>query len=140
MSITNYVVYLSRKFVIQLYVIAIWFYCPQKLLDYLAFEFECTWWRLLRTWRLFWVYLMKVILSVPDEGYSRNASCALDLISTVLIQHVDKRRILYWTFPDEYPSESVQGAFISPSIIWVGIQNLKKSLYTIVVLYLTCTK
>jgi hypothetical protein len=20
-------------------------------------------------WRLFWVYLMKVILSVPDEGY-----------------------------------------------------------------------
>jgi hypothetical protein len=21
-------------------------------------------------WRLFWVYLMKVILSVPDEGYS----------------------------------------------------------------------
>jgi hypothetical protein len=23
---------------------------------------------------------MKVILSVPDEGYSRNSSCALDLI------------------------------------------------------------
>jgi hypothetical protein len=22
-------------------------------------------------WRLFWVYLMKVILSVPDEGYSK---------------------------------------------------------------------
>jgi hypothetical protein len=21
-------------------------------------------------WRLFWVYLMKVILSVPDEGYT----------------------------------------------------------------------
>ena len=21
-------------------------------------------------WRLFWAYLMKVILSVPDEGYS----------------------------------------------------------------------
>ena len=24
-------------------------------------------------WRLFWAYLMKVILSIPDEGYSRNA-------------------------------------------------------------------
>ena len=23
-------------------------------------------------WRLFWSYLMKVILIVPDEGYSRN--------------------------------------------------------------------
>ena len=28
---------------------------------------------------------MKVILSVPDEGYSRNASCALNLISTFLL-------------------------------------------------------
>jgi len=27
---------------------------------------------------------MKVIMSVPDEGYSRNASCALNLISTFL--------------------------------------------------------
>jgi len=26
------------------------------------------------------------ILSVPDEGYSRNASCALNLISTFLLQ------------------------------------------------------
>jgi len=25
---------------------------------------------------------MKVIMSVPDEGYCRNASCALNLIST----------------------------------------------------------
>jgi hypothetical protein len=25
-----------------------------------------------RTWRLFWTYLMKVILSVPDEGYSEH--------------------------------------------------------------------
>jgi hypothetical protein len=39
-----------------------------------------------------WAYLMKVILSVPDkgyyvphEGYSRNASCALDWISTFLL-------------------------------------------------------
>ena len=30
-------------------------------------------------------YLMKVILSLPDEGYSRNASCALNLISTFLL-------------------------------------------------------
>jgi hypothetical protein len=28
---------------------------------------------------------MKVILSVPDEGYSRKASCALNWISTFLI-------------------------------------------------------
>jgi len=27
---------------------------------------------------------MKVILRVPDEGYSRNASCALNFISTFL--------------------------------------------------------
>jgi hypothetical protein len=32
-------------------------------LAFQSFDFECTW------WRLFWVYLMKVILSVPDEGY-----------------------------------------------------------------------
>ena len=30
----------------------------------------------------FRAYLMKVILSVPDEIYSRNALCALNLIST----------------------------------------------------------
>jgi hypothetical protein len=64
--------------------------------------FERTWWRLFwaylmkvilsvpdegyfeRTWwRLFWAYLMRVILSVPDE-VSRNASCALNLISKFL--------------------------------------------------------
>ena len=28
---------------------------------------------------------MKVILSVPDEGYSRNVSCALNLMSTFLL-------------------------------------------------------
>ena len=44
-----------------------------------------------RTW---WAYLMKVIertwwrsLSVPDEGYSRNASCTLSLISTFYSLH-----------------------------------------------------
>jgi hypothetical protein len=36
-------------------------------------------------WRLFCAYLMKVILSVPDEGYSRNASRALNLISSLFI-------------------------------------------------------
>jgi hypothetical protein len=67
-----------------------WLYCSQRFLNYLAFQsfdIERTW------WRLFWAYLMKVIqaertwwrlfrLSVPDEGYSRNLSCALNLIST----------------------------------------------------------
>jgi hypothetical protein len=67
--------------------------------------FEGTWWRLfwgylmkviLRVpdecyfegtwWRLFWGYLMKVILRVRDEDYSRNASFALNLISTFLLQ------------------------------------------------------
>jgi hypothetical protein len=36
-------------------------------------------------WSLFWAYLMKVILSVPDEGYSRNTSWALNLISKFLL-------------------------------------------------------
>ena len=40
--------------------------------------FEHTW------WRLFWAYLMKVILSVPDEGYSRNVLWTINLISTFL--------------------------------------------------------
>jgi hypothetical protein len=33
-------------------------------------------------------YLMKVILSVPDEGYSRNASCAQNLISSFLLYFI----------------------------------------------------
>jgi hypothetical protein len=78
-----------------------------KTSNYLAFQsfdFERTWRRLFwayltkvilsvpdegyseRTWRrLFWAYLTKVILSVPDEGYSRYASCELNLISTILL-------------------------------------------------------
>jgi len=31
---------------------------------------------------------MKVILSVSDEGYSRNVSCALNLISTFLFDDI----------------------------------------------------
>ena len=33
-------------------------------------------------------YPMKVILSVPDEGYSRNASCTLNLISKFLSDQI----------------------------------------------------
>jgi hypothetical protein len=33
-------------------------------LAFQSFVYERTW------WRLFWAYPMKVILSVPDEGYS----------------------------------------------------------------------
>jgi hypothetical protein len=32
--------------------------------------------------------MRKVILSVHEEGYSRNASCALNLISTILFQRI----------------------------------------------------
>ena len=32
---------------------------------------------------------MKVILSVPDEGYSRNASCVVNLISPFLLLFYD---------------------------------------------------
>jgi len=42
-----------------------------------------TWWRLFQTrtwWRLFQTHV------VPDEGYSRHASCALNVISTFLFQ------------------------------------------------------
>jgi hypothetical protein len=39
-------------------------------------------------WRLFWSYLMKVILIVPDEGYSRNASWALSLVSMFLVEYL----------------------------------------------------
>ena len=84
-------------------------HCLNFLLNNMAFQslaFERIWWRLFllfwaylmkvimsvsdegyyeRTWwRLFWAYLMKVNLSVSDEGYSWNASCALNLISTFL--------------------------------------------------------
>ena len=46
-------------------VLALWCFCPKTLNDlaFQSFDFERTW------WRLFWAYLMKVILSVPDEGY-----------------------------------------------------------------------
>ena len=72
-----------------------------KTLNYLAFQvfdFERTWWRLFWAylmkvilsipdegyfehtwWRLFWAYLMKVILSVPDDGYSRIVRTKFDI-------------------------------------------------------------
>ena len=34
-------------------------------------------------------------LSVPDEGYSRNASCPLNLISTLLLRKPGKCNVLY---------------------------------------------
>jgi len=43
----------------------IWLFCSQTLLDYLTFQSFS-------------------ILSVPDEDYSRNLSCTLNLISTFL--------------------------------------------------------
>jgi hypothetical protein len=61
-----------------------WLFCSSPLVFLLPktfkyFGFERTWWRLFR-----WVYLMKVIpLSVPDEGYSRNVLCILNLLSMV---------------------------------------------------------
>ena len=39
---------------------------------------------------------MKVISSVSDEGYSRNASCALNLISTFLLLSLS-RYLWWWT-------------------------------------------
>jgi hypothetical protein len=36
---------------------------------------------------------MKVILSVPDEGYSRNSSCTLNLISTFLFSLLKKEKL-----------------------------------------------
>jgi hypothetical protein len=40
----------------------LWFHCSHYL-HFQSFHLERTW------WMLFWAYLMKVILNVPDEGY-----------------------------------------------------------------------
>ena len=93
---------LIRKhvYIVDLFVDVIWPLTKSRpfgfvaltILNYLvfqSFDSERTWWRLFweylmkvilsvpdegysesTWWRLFWVYLMKVILSVPDEGYS----------------------------------------------------------------------
>jgi hypothetical protein len=82
-----------------------------------SIDFECTWWRVFQSidfectwWRVFqsidfectrmkgipvywlWVYLMKGIpvywlWVYPDEGYSRDTWCALNYISTVLLNY-----------------------------------------------------
>ena len=63
---------------------AFWFSCSYRHLNYLAFQPFV--WCLMKVilsipeegysehtwWRLFWAYLMKVILSIPDEGYSEH--------------------------------------------------------------------
>jgi hypothetical protein len=71
---------IKKPYLIRLYVFimknnvsSIWFYCSQN------FELFC--FPIFR----FWAYPMKVILSVPNEGYSRDAPCPLNLISTLLL-------------------------------------------------------
>jgi hypothetical protein len=42
---------------------------------------------------------MKVILSVPDEGYSKNMSCSLNLISTFLYMKISfKKCVIFYIF------------------------------------------
>jgi hypothetical protein len=56
-----------------------------------------------RTWSwLFWAYPMMVILSVPDHGYSRNASCALNCISTFLFICIKLNRYTRISWLDVY--------------------------------------
>jgi hypothetical protein len=55
---------------------------------------RATWWRLFQSFDLE-CYLMKVIpvfwpWVLPDEGYSRNASCALNLIATFFLLFLNK--------------------------------------------------
>jgi hypothetical protein len=47
---------------------------------------------------------MKVIMSVPDEGYSRNASCTLNLISMLLF--------LKWRFLCNFYLFNMQSKFM----------------------------
>ena len=46
------------------------------------------------------------VLSVPDEAYSRNASCALNLISTFLLIHLT---VIYHTFKMQYTRHGTNG-------------------------------
>jgi hypothetical protein len=65
---------------------------------------ERAWWRLLQK-RAWWRLLQKrawwrLFQNVPDEGYSRNASCALNLISTFLLPSKNAMSPIgfdYWT-------------------------------------------
>jgi hypothetical protein len=58
-------------------------------------------------------YLMKVILRVPNEGYSRNVFCALKLISTFLM--------VIWVF-GEYNYES-----FSVHLLMTAVQKKMKA-------------
>ena len=97
-----------------------------------------TWWRLfvhdegysylmkvIRTWwRLFvpdegYPYLMKVIrtwwrLFVHDEGYSRNRSCTLNVISTLLLLSLGRHLYLWTISPRGYHPPSSQFWLILP--------------------------
>jgi hypothetical protein len=56
--------------------------------------FERTW------WRLFWTYLMKVILNVPDEGYFERTWWRL--FWTYLMKVIEDEQTTQW------PKEKVQ--------------------------------
>jgi hypothetical protein len=47
-------------------------------------------------------------LSVPDDGHFRNASCALDLISTILLLSQDRYHCWWLLIPDGYHPPSSQ--------------------------------
>ena len=69
---------------------------------------------------------MKVILSVPYEGYSRNASCVLNYISTLLLElylfRICQVTFHFYTFNFYFnklvPIIEIRGPLESVSLIW----------------------
>ena len=80
---------------------AFWFYCCQKLI---------------------WLSNLS-ILSVPDEGYSRNASCALNQISTFLFG-MSRDGMLSFIFNQTYRFDICKGIKESKTIIIDIVKNL----------------
>jgi hypothetical protein len=70
-------------------------YGPDKLADF-GFPFQAL--CFFKFQKLFWLSSL-FILSVPDEGYSRNMPCTLNLISTFLNKNVD----IKFSAPDTFP-------------------------------------
>jgi len=60
---------IDHSFWVPVFFLGPWFSCSQRFKNYLAFKY--------------------LALSVPDEGYSRNISCTLNLISTFLLLNVE---------------------------------------------------
>jgi len=58
---------------------------------------------------------MKVILSVPDEGYSKNTPCALNLISTFLLRK-------YYALKDNY-FHLYSPAYIKSIVLVTGLSG-----------------